>query len=54
MIPVFDHTAPYIWAAYGLAAAVLIALVGAVLWRAHAARARLERVQKQAEKDDAA
>ena len=54
MIPSFDHTGPYILAAYGLAAAVLLVLVGAVLWRARAAKARLERVQKQAEKDDAA
>ena len=52
MIPSFDHTAPYIWAAYGLAAVVLIALVVAIVWRAGAARKRLDRVQKQHSDED--
>ena len=51
MIPGFDHTAPYIWAAYGLAALTLGALVAVVLLRARHARLRLERLQSEDEAD---
>ncbi len=51
MIPRFDHTGPYIWAAYGISALVLAAIIGVVLWRAAAARARLERLEREEEEE---
>lgn len=51
MIPIFDHTGPYIWAAYGLATLTLVALVAVIIARARAARARLERLQTVAQED---
>lgn len=47
MFPAFDHTGPYIWAAYALAALVIGGLVAIVLVRARAARRRLERLQAE-------
>ncbi len=47
MVPVFDDTAPYIWAAYGLSAVVIAALIGLVSARARRARARLARLQAE-------
>lgn len=48
MLPSFEDHAPYIYAAYGLATLTLSGLILAVLWRARAAKARLERLQAQA------
>ncbi len=47
MVPAFDDTGPYIWAAYGLAIAVICALAAITLVRARAARRRLERLQSE-------
>lgn len=46
MIPSFDHTGPFIWAAYALSALVLGGMIAAIVLRASAARARLERLQQ--------
>lgn len=46
VVPDFDHTGPFIWAAYGVSAFVLGALIAYVLARAAGARARLERLEK--------
>ena len=45
MIPEFDHTGPFIWAAYGFSAGVIALVIAAVIWRARAAKARLDRLQ---------
>lgn len=48
MIPDFEpHQAPFIWAAYGLSALVLVGLIASVALRARAAKARFERLEKQ-------
>lgn len=47
MMPAFDDTAPYIWAAYGLSALVLGTLVAIIILRARAARRRLARLQAE-------
>ncbi|MEM9740289.1 MAG: heme exporter protein CcmD [Pseudomonadota bacterium] len=49
MLPEFQDHAPYIYAAYGLAALTLGGLLSVVLLRARCAKARLERLQRQAE-----
>lgn len=51
MIPIFDHTAPFIWAAYGLSALVLAALIAFVAIRARAAKTRFERMESLKEDD---
>lgn len=51
MIPSFDDTAPFIWAAYGLSALVLAGVIALVTLRAGAARARLERLEREEEED---
>lgn len=47
MLPAFDHTGPYIWAAYGLTALVIGGLIAIVAVRARAARRRLDRLQAE-------
>lgn len=47
MIPAFDDTAPYIWAAYAFSAAVLGGLIASVFARASAARQRLDAVERE-------
>ncbi|MEL6474682.1 MAG: heme exporter protein CcmD [Pseudomonadota bacterium] len=42
MIPAFDDTAPFIWAAYAFTALVLLGVAAAILARASAARSKLE------------
>jgi len=54
MLPVFQEHAPYIWAAYGLAALTLGGLIAAILVRARAARGRLERLQRRGDSDERA
>jgi len=49
MLPQFQEHAPFIYAAYGLAALTLGVLVVAIFARARAAKTRLERLQRQAE-----
>ncbi len=49
LLPAFDHTGPYIWAAYGLSALVFLGLLAVVLARAGAARTRLERLEREEE-----
>lgn len=51
MIPTYDHTGPYIWAAYGFAAFVLFALTLGVLIRGRRAQARLERLERETEEE---
>ncbi len=52
MMPHFDHTGPYIWAAYGLAALVIGALVAMVSLRAREAHRRLDRLQSEEREAD--
>ena len=52
MLPSLDHTAPYIWAAYGLATLTLALLVTVIVWRANAARKRLERLMARNEREE--
>ena len=49
MIPVFDHTGPFIWTAYAFSAFVLAGLVLATLKRARDAKRRLEAIEQEAE-----
>lgn len=51
MIPVFDKTGPYIWAAYGVSLLVLILLVVSVLIVTSRARRGFEKLGLM-EKDD--
>lgn len=52
MLPEFENHAVYIYAAYGLAAATLGALIAAIVYRARRARAKVERLQRQADESD--
>lgn len=49
MLPQFAEHAPYIYAAYGLAALTMGGLIAGIVLRARAARAKLERLQRQSE-----
>ncbi|MEL6569357.1 MAG: heme exporter protein CcmD [Pseudomonadota bacterium] len=51
MLPQFEDHAPYIYAAYGLAAVTLGVLVAVILFRARAAKSRLERLQRQVDEE---
>ncbi len=46
LVPAFDKTAPYVWAAYGLSALVLVAVAVWILIRARKARRRLDRLER--------
>ena len=47
MIPEFDHTGAFIWAAYGFAGVVIAGLIVLTLVRAGRAKARLEALEKE-------
>ena len=47
MIPEFDHTGPYIWAAYGFAALVIGGLIAGTLHRAKQAKTKLEALEAE-------
>ena len=49
MIPSFDHTGPFIWAAYALTALALSGTVAAIAFRARSAKHRLERLEREDE-----
>ncbi|MEM7766985.1 MAG: heme exporter protein CcmD [Pseudomonadota bacterium] len=49
MIPAFDHTGPFIWAAFSLSAIILATVITGVTVRAAAAKARLERLEGEEE-----
>ncbi|MEO0815941.1 MAG: heme exporter protein CcmD [Pseudomonadota bacterium] len=51
MLPQFEDHAPYIYAAYGLAAVTLGVLVAVILFRARSAKNRLERLQRQVDEE---
>lgn len=46
MLPAFDKTAPFIWAAYGVAALTLSGLAAAVLARLRRAKRALEAAER--------
>ncbi len=45
-MPSFDHTAPFIWSAYGLAAAVILFATISVIVRASRAKRRLDALER--------
>ena len=45
MLPDFGEHTPYVWAAFGLSFLILIVLTGFTLWRARAAKSRLDQVR---------
>ncbi|MEL6388341.1 MAG: heme exporter protein CcmD [Pseudomonadota bacterium] len=47
MIPSFDHTGPFIWAAYAFSATLMGALIGYIVFRAGAVKDRLERLERE-------
>lgn len=49
MIPEFDHTGPFIWAAYGFAGLVLAGLIAVTFARAARAKAKLAALEAEPE-----
>ncbi len=47
MIPEFDHTGPFIWAAYAFSALVLGGLIAATFARASRAKAKLAALETE-------
>ncbi|MEM6666410.1 MAG: heme exporter protein CcmD [Pseudomonadota bacterium] len=51
-MPQFAEHAAFIWSAYGIAALLLGGVVVATIVRARAAKAKLERLERQAKEDE--
>ena len=51
-MPQFAEHAAFIWSAYGIAAVLLGGVIATTLVRARAAKAKLERLERQAEEDE--
>lgn len=49
MIPVFDKTAPYIWAAYGISVLVLILLTAGVVYVAGRSKTNFAKLESMDE-----
>lgn len=53
LLPVFQEHGPFIWAAYGIAALMLGGLTVTILARARSARETLDRLEREAELQEA-